>query len=110
MGQKFTMKGTQFVGYCLDSFFNIQYVKKFMKSNDTATKFTRIDLEVDTAEAPKDNFKMRILKNDITIKAGKVGAFYALQALKKMDENGTLAEGEIMAGTRAKYRGMHLDV
>ncbi|MFN9979362.1 MAG: family 20 glycosylhydrolase, partial [bacterium] len=53
---------------------------------------------------------MRIFKNDITIKAGKVGAFYALQALKKMDENGTLAEGEIMAGTRAKYRGMHLDV
>jgi hexosaminidase len=109
-GQKFTMKGTQFVGYCPDSFFNIQYVKKFMKSNDTSTKFTRIDLEVDTAEAPKDNFKMRIFKNDITIKAGKVGAFYALQALKKMDENGTLAEGEIMCGTRAKYRGMHLDV
>ncbi|MFN9320797.1 MAG: beta-N-acetylhexosaminidase [Chitinophagales bacterium] len=109
-GPKFTMKGTQFVGYCPDSFFNIQYVKKFMKSNDTATKFTRIDLEVDTSEAPKDNFKMRIFKNDITIKAGKVGAFYALQALKKMDENGNLAEGEIMAGTRAKYRGMHLDV
>jgi hexosaminidase len=109
-GQKFTMKGTHFVGYCPDSFFNIQYVKKFMGSNDTATKFTRIDLEIDTAEAPKDNYKMRIFKNDITIKAGKVGAFYALQALKKMDENGTLAEGEIMSGTRAKYRGMHLDV
>lgn len=109
-GQKFSIKGTHFVGYCPDSFYNIQFVKKFMESNDTSSRFTRIDLDIDTSEAPRDNYKMRIFKNDITIRAGKVGAFYALQALKKLDENGTLAEGEIMSGTRAKYRGMHLDV
>lgn len=109
-GEKFSMKGTQIVGYCPDSFFNISYVKKFLNSNDASTNYTRIDMEIDTAEYSVDNYKMRILKNDITIRAGKVGAYYALQTLKKLDENGTLSEGEIMDGTRAKYRGMHLDV
>ena len=109
-GEKFSMKGSHIVGYCPDSFFNISYVKKSLNSNDTSTKYTRIDMEIDTTEYSVDNYKIRILKNDITIKAGKVGAYYALQTLKKLDENGTLAEGEIMDGTRAKYRGMHLDV
>lgn len=107
---KFTTKNTHIVGNCPDSIINIKYVKKFFNSNDTATKFTRIDLEIDTSEVVRDAFKMRIFKNDFTIKAGKVGAFYALEAIKRLEENGTLADGEIMCSPLFKYRGMHLDV
>lgn len=107
---RFTMVNTNFVGHCPDSFYNIGYVKKFFKSNDTATKYTRIDIEIDTSAGVRDAFKMRIYKNDIFLKAGKVGAFYALQTLKMMDENESLVEGEMMCGPQFKYRGMHLDV
>lgn len=109
-GEKFSIKGTQIIGYCPDSLINISFVKKVMHTVDTSSKYTRIDIEIDTGLEVRDNFKMRILKNDITIKAGPMGAYYALTSLLQMDENGTLAEGEMMAWTRAKYRGMHLDV
>lgn len=66
-GEKFKMKGTQIVGYCPDSFFNINYVKRLLNSSDTGTKYTRIDMEIDTAEYSIDNYKMRIFKNDISI-------------------------------------------
>ena len=77
-GEKFSMKGSHIVGYCPDSFFNISYVKKFLNSNDTSTKYTRIDMEIDTTEYSVDNYKIRILKNDIFIFSQEECAYFRL--------------------------------
>jgi hexosaminidase len=109
-GNPFTLKGTQLSGICQDKFYTLDYVKNFLVSDDKSTKYTRIDLIIDSSEGPRESYKMNIFPNDIVIYAGPVGAYYALQAIKKMDENGTLYPGEVSEYPEYKYRGMHLDV
>jgi len=109
-GEKFSIAGTQITGICPDKFYNIDYVKKFLNSNDTSSKFTRIDINIDSSEGPKEAYRIRMTKNDFVIHAGTVGAYYALGVIKQLEENNSLIEGEIMDFPQYKYRGMHLDV
>lgn len=109
-GNPFTLNNTQIAGICQDSFFTLNYVKKFLGSDDSSKIFTRLDIIVDSSNGPQEAYRMKIFPNDIVIYAGPAGAFYALQTLKKLNENGTLYPGEIMEYPTYKYRGMHLDV
>lgn len=109
-GNPFSIKNTQLSGICQDSFYTLDYVKKFLGSDDKATKYTRIDLIIDTSAGPLEAYKMNIFPNDIVIYGGRIGAYYALQTIKQLEENGTLYPGVINEYPEYKYRGMHLDV
>ena len=109
-GDTFRIAGTQITGVNNDKFYTLDYLKSFFKSNDSSSKYTRIDIMIDTTPGPREAYNMKIYKNDIVINAGPVGAFYALQTLKILEENHSLYVGEIMDFPTYKYRGMHLDV
>jgi hexosaminidase len=109
-GESFSIKNTQVIGVSVDSVVNLAFVKKCIGSNDTIKNYSRFDILIDTNPLAHEAYRIKIFKNDFVIHAGRAGAFYALQTIKQLDENGSLFPGEIIDYPTYKYRGMHLDV
>jgi hexosaminidase len=109
-GESFSIKNTQVTGVCEDSVVNLDFVKKWIPSNDSIKNYSRFDILIDTNPLAHESYRLKIFKNDFVIHAGRAGAFYALQTIKQLDENGSLFPGEIIDYPTYKYRGMHLDV
>ena len=81
----------------------------------TDRKTADIDIVLnDKSIANNEAYKLEIRRNRITIKAsGETGAFYAIQSLMQMTENGANRQLQccfVYDSPRFPYRGLHFDV
>ena len=63
--EQYSLEGTKIVGLSSDSFYTMEYVKKFLNSNELSEKTSRIDIEWDQQPEAYEAYELKIFRDII---------------------------------------------